>query len=308
MPEVTPEQLEALATGIGDLTAEVQNLNAAYQSKKAEIDAAVQESRDAVTAEAGRIDDFILGGEENFPYTNLHRNPYLYGTIEDSDVVVSCYNPGGHSITYELIKAEDSPVAQEIGRRLGGWNTDEQGAEVITEAGRKTGKYLKVLNPQFLRVTVNRNTSPIEPGASSSAASYREQGRILFTECIGGPKQAQFGWMTSFISFIGVETGAIEMIATSGNIKIAEGEVYENYNRTRFIGWNGTDFGAAYNDLHSLWLKDAAGNLVDSAVFIFAVPMLVSGRCSHFKSVLQRVPNAMYPAAENTVARWWAVL
>lgn len=50
MPEVTPEQLEALAAGIGDLTNEVQSLNAAYQGKKAEIDASTADNEQRTTA------------------------------------------------------------------------------------------------------------------------------------------------------------------------------------------------------------------------------------------------------------------
>lgn len=57
MAEVTPEQLEALATGIGELTSEVQSLNEAYQGKKAEIDASTQDNEQRTTAAIEGIRD-----------------------------------------------------------------------------------------------------------------------------------------------------------------------------------------------------------------------------------------------------------
>lgn len=311
MPEVTPEQLEALATGIGDLTTEVQNLNAAYQSKKAEIDAAVQESRDAVTSEAGRIDDFIQGGEENWSFMNLHRNPHLRGTIEDGDIDFQTYNPAGHTVTYDAIQPEDGEAANAIGRLMGGWNKDENGAEIITAAERVTGDYLQAATPKFLRVTIVRNQVPLDPSENSNAHDYFNMGGLLLTRIPGGDMILRTGISTFILGYVAVESGFIKITESGGARYIAAGEVAENVRRVRSVTQRPGAFDANYWDFMKISLEDAEGAQCDEATFVIALPVQTQGICNHFRTVCQ--PNHEsnrlgWVLGEGVAARPWAVI
>lgn len=155
MPEVTPEQLEALATGIGELTTEVQSLNAAYHGKKAEIDASTASNEQRTTAAISEVAGSML-----LP-PNYLANPYFteFEEVDGIEYPTSGLRPLENTrAVVELV----SPYTKGFAA-LAGHSADNDYAAANPDA---------VVNAPELADGVNTVLSVAHPAAILRGASY----------------------------------------------------------------------------------------------------------------------------------------